>query len=99
MHVSAASWFDDHHHYDPKIDFLPLLKVSQERRIEAWITTLKDWVKLRGHDIPGAGGKPAPPIWHVRIEARLRPHEQEVLKARLATLTAAGESPQPAPAV
>jgi tetraacyldisaccharide 4'-kinase len=102
MHVSSALWFDDHHHYDPKTDFRPLLKVSAERRIEAWITTLKDWVKLRGQAIPNAApGKPAPPIWHVRIEARLRPHEQEILKARLATLNAppAGETPQPSPVV
>jgi tetraacyldisaccharide 4'-kinase len=89
MHVSAASWFDDHHHYDPKTDFQPLIKVSHDRHIEAWITTLKDWVKLQPTPIPPTPGLRAPPpIWHVRIEARLRPHEQELLKARLSTLTA-----------
>jgi len=93
MHVSAALWFDDHHHYDEQQDFRPLLKASHDRHIEAWITTLKDWVKLRGQPLPALPGlRPPPPIWHVRIEARLRPHEQELLRAQLATLT-------PAPAV
>jgi len=88
MHVALAEWFDDHHNYDASTDFADLLKSSKERNIEAWITTLKDWVKLRTQTLPKnlEGGSPAPPIWHVRIEARLSPQEQEFLRSRLATL-------------
>jgi tetraacyldisaccharide 4'-kinase len=86
MQVSLSCWFDDHHNYDVDTDFRALEKASRDRRIDAWITTLKDWVKIRGEAAPEPGGS-RPPIWHVRIESRLRPHEQELLRARLAALT------------
>jgi tetraacyldisaccharide 4'-kinase len=82
MSVSAATWFDDHHPYVLPRDLEPVAKVARHRRIEALVTTLKDWVKLRGQPLPEG----LPPIWHVRIEARLRPNEQELLRARLGVL-------------
>ncbi|MCL2648432.1 MAG: tetraacyldisaccharide 4'-kinase, partial [Phycisphaerales bacterium] len=86
MRVSVACWFDDHHVYDPAVDFLPLQKISQSRPIDAWLTTMKDWVKIREQRLPQGGGG-MPPIWHVRIESRLRPHDHELLRARLAMLS------------
>jgi tetraacyldisaccharide 4'-kinase len=82
MHVAIGCWFDDHHHYHPGDDFTSLARFSAERKLDAWVTTLKDWVKLRGQPMPAG----APPIWHVRIEARLAPHEHELLRSRLGTL-------------
>ena len=76
MEVSAACWFDDHHEYDPKSDFGRLLKLTNDRPVEAWVTTLKDFVKLRDAALPR-------PVWYVRIESRLRGHELELLRARL----------------
>ncbi len=83
MNVSAASWFDDHHNYKLPDDIAPLANLAKHRGIESLVTTLKDWVKLRGQNLP----ENTPPIWHVRIEARLRPNEQDLLRARLAVLT------------
>ncbi|HVS72467.1 MAG TPA: tetraacyldisaccharide 4'-kinase [Phycisphaerae bacterium] len=85
MHVSAAVWFDDHHHYHLPRDLAGLARAAAERRPDALVTTLKDWVKLRGKPLP-----PGLPIWHVRIEARLSTHEQELLRSRLALLTRPG---------
>ncbi len=81
MQVAMACWFDDHHNYKVPGDFKTLLAATQQRNLEAWVTTLKDWVKLQGTPVAGA-----PPVWHVRIEARLSPHETELLRAKLATL-------------
>ena len=82
MHVATGCWFADHHQYRLPGDFAGLARLSAERGLEAWVTTLKDWVKLRGRPMPAG----VPPIWHVRIEARLPAHEQELLRARLGTL-------------
>ncbi len=91
MQVSAALWLDDHHHYRLPRDLLPLTRAAATRHPDALVTTLKDWVKVRNLPLP-----PAPPVWHVRIEARLRPHEQELLRTRLALLTNA-VAPEPLP--
>jgi len=88
MQISAASWFDDHHAYRLPHDLEDLAKLAHRRNVEALITTMKDWVKLRGMPLPAN----CPPIWHVRIETRLRPHEQDLLRARLTLLT---NAPQP----
>jgi tetraacyldisaccharide 4'-kinase len=90
MMVSAATWFDDHHPYELPREMEPLGRLANERRVEALVTTLKDWVKLRGKALPPE----MPPIWHVRIEARLRTHEMELLRARLGVLVS-GESSAP----
>ena len=81
MRVAMACWFDDHHPYSVPGDFHGLLKSTAARSLDAWVTTFKDWVKLQNTPVGGA-----PPIWHVRIEARLSPHETELLRARLGTL-------------
>ncbi|MCL2641040.1 MAG: tetraacyldisaccharide 4'-kinase [Phycisphaerales bacterium] len=88
MRVSAACWFDDHHVYDPTVDFGPMRKLSQSRQIDAWLTTMKDWVKIREQVQSESQMGGEVPIWHVRIESRLRPHDHELLRAQLATLTA-----------
>jgi tetraacyldisaccharide 4'-kinase len=88
MHVVAGCWFDDHHVYRLPADFAELTKGTRERGIEAWVTTLKDWVKLRDKPMPEG----APPVWHVRIEAMLGAHEGELLRSRLATLRAREET-------
>jgi tetraacyldisaccharide 4'-kinase len=82
MNVAVGCWFDDHHRYQVSKDFEGLAKASGERKLDAWVTTMKDWVKLKGQAMPAG----APPVWHVRIEARLTEHEQELLRARLGTL-------------
>jgi tetraacyldisaccharide 4'-kinase len=82
MNVVTGCWFDDHHRYEVPGDLEGLARVSQERKLDAWVTTLKDWVKLRGKPMPAG----APPVWHVRIEARLTPHEHELLRSNLGTL-------------
>ncbi len=86
MQVVTGCWFDDHHNYqlDGGNDFEGLLRVTREKGVDAWVTTLKDWVKLRGKALP-AGVR----IWHVRIEARLEGRQQEVLRDRLAALPSA----------
>jgi tetraacyldisaccharide 4'-kinase len=81
MHVATGCWFDDHHLYKVPEDFENLARVSRERNLEAWVTTLKDWVKLNDKKVGGGV-----PIWHVRIEARLSPHEHELLRSKLGTL-------------
>ena len=82
MNVVTGCWFDDHHRYESARDFARLAQVSGERGLDAWVTTMKDWVKLRGKPMPAG----APPVWHVRIEARLTPHEHELLRSNLGTL-------------
>jgi tetraacyldisaccharide 4'-kinase len=85
MHVVTGCWFDDHHLYRLPHDFDTLRKFSRERNLEAWITTHKDWVKLKGK-IENLTDRP--PIWHVRIEASLSAHQQDLLRAKLRTLSA-----------
>ncbi len=82
MHVATGCWFNDHHNYQLPADFENLAKTSASRNLEAWVTTQKDWVKLEGKPKPPG----SPPIWHVRIEARLLPNELEILRAKLKTL-------------
>jgi tetraacyldisaccharide 4'-kinase len=84
MHVATGCWFDDHHDYRLPADFEKLQKASAGRNLAAWVTTLKDWVKLAGKPKPAG----TPPIWHVRIEAHLQPNEHELLRAKLGTLSA-----------
>lgn len=75
-HISGAYWFNDHHHYDSVADFHKLTQISQHRHIDAWVTTLKDWVKLREKTLPF-------PVYHVRIESRLDDRHREMLRERL----------------
>jgi tetraacyldisaccharide-1-P 4'-kinase len=83
--------FDDHHRYEVPADFAALTRVSQERSLEAWVTTLKDWVKLSGTELATANGATGrPPVWYVRIEARLTGHEHELLRARLVVTESPG---------
>jgi tetraacyldisaccharide 4'-kinase len=104
MEVVAGCWFDDHHRYRLPDDLDAIAKATELRHVDAWVTTLKDWVKLRNpqgvgkgrgeasgaEEVTGAEGGgmplPGPGIWHVRIEARVAPHETELLRSRLATL-------------
>jgi tetraacyldisaccharide 4'-kinase len=86
MEVVAGCWFDDHHRYHLPNDLDSIAKATEARQIEAWVTTLKDWVKLREKLNSNRGAEDWPPIWHVRIEARLSAHETELLKSRLGTL-------------
>jgi tetraacyldisaccharide 4'-kinase len=81
MEVSAACWFDDHHQYAVPHDFAALEKLTIERSPEAWVTTLKDWVKL-------APVNASAPIWHVRIECRMKGREMELLRAKLREVVA-----------
>jgi tetraacyldisaccharide 4'-kinase len=84
MHVAAGCWFDDHHQYGR--GDLDRLKASTDAKTpEAWVTTLKDWVKLR--DQLATNGNPFPPVWHVRIEAVVQGTQRELLRASLATLS------------
>ncbi|MEI8195373.1 MAG: tetraacyldisaccharide 4'-kinase, partial [Phycisphaerae bacterium] len=56
LHVSAACWFDDHHLYRPETDFTQLRQLTAERNPSAWVTTLKDLVKLESQNVaPGKG--------------------------------------------
>ncbi len=49
MNVSAASWFDRTIIIiGCRGDLVGLVNVAQQRQIESMVTTLKDWVKLRG---------------------------------------------------
>jgi len=82
LHVAAGFWFDDHHNYQLPHDFQKLLEGTKDRNLTAWVTTLKDWVKLATLRKPPG----TPPIWHVRIEARLQAHEHELLRSKLTIL-------------
>ncbi len=82
LNVAAGCWFDDHHQYAGPADFDRLSALGRERRLDAWVTTLKDWVKLRGKPMPAE----CPGVWHVRIESRLSEHELDLLRVRLRTL-------------
>ena len=48
----VGCWFGDHHHYDFQRDFAALEDVTRRRGIDIWVTTLKDFVKLRGYQGP-----------------------------------------------
>jgi tetraacyldisaccharide-1-P 4'-kinase len=74
--VSAACWFDDHHVYEPEHDFAELSALTRERGLAAWITTLKDWVKLKSRTLDM-------PIWHVRIMARIAGPAESAFHQRL----------------
>jgi tetraacyldisaccharide 4'-kinase len=89
MEVVAGCWFDDHHRYALPQDLDAIAKATEGRNVEAWVTTLKDWVKLREYvkAYGKAGGQAEWPwTWHVRIEARVASHEVELLRSCLATL-------------
>lgn len=89
LRVSAACWFDDHYPYASPEDFAPLEKLTRERSIVAWVTTLKDWAKLRGRV------KSSAPIWHIRIESKLTGRQAELFRQRLERLVrAASEGAQ-----
>ena len=79
LHVSAGCWFDDHHRYVPELDFPEMLKLTADRRPAAWVTTSKDWVKLRQFT-------PPVPLWHVRIAARITGVAGELWRQSLADL-------------
>jgi tetraacyldisaccharide 4'-kinase len=82
MHVATGFWFNDHHNYQVPQDLGKLVQATRDRSLTAWVTTQKDWVKLEKQPKPAG----TPPIWHVRIEARLQAHELELLRAKLGTL-------------
>ena len=77
--VSAACWFDDHHNYDVAADFAALARLSAQRDVAAWVTTLKDAVKLNAIKSPV-------PLWHVRIATHLDSRAAEVWRKRLAAV-------------
>ncbi len=77
--VSAGCWFDDHHQYVPELDFSEMLKLTAGRHPAAWVTTVKDWVKLRTFH-------PPVPLWHVRISARITGVSGELWRQSLADL-------------
>lgn len=79
VHVATGVWFDDHHQYELPGDFAALERLTTERGIKAWITTQKDFVKIREH-------RASVPIWHVRIETRLVGRAGEVFRRRLADI-------------
>jgi len=78
VNVSAAFWFDDHHAYTPD-DFDPLARVTAQRKLDAWITTQKDMVKLLALKTPV-------PLWSVRIDTQLPPVQLEAFRTRLIEL-------------
>ncbi len=77
MRVSAGCWFDDHHRYVPELDFPEMIKLTSERQAAAWVTTTKDWVKLRHFN-------PPVPLWQVRISARITGVAGELWRQSLA---------------
>ncbi len=77
MQVSAGCWFDDHHRYVTELDFPEMLKLTADRQAAAWVTTAKDWVKLRDFN-------PPVPLWHVRIAARITGVAGELWRQSLA---------------
>lgn len=77
--VSAGFWFDDHHHYDPPADFAAIRRGVAGRPIAAWVTTHKDWVKLRGAPAPA-------PLWHVRTQCRLEGVQAQLWRQALAAV-------------
>ncbi len=79
LQVSAGCWFDDHHRYVTERDFPEMLKLTADRRPAAWITTSKDWVKLRDFT-------PPVPLWHVCIAARITGVAGELWRQSLADL-------------
>lgn len=87
LKVSAACWFADHHNYTPA-DFAPLQTLSDQRPIDAWVTTLKDAVKLAGIPLPR-------PLWTVRIESQIHGHASEVFRDTLAHACTGPRSSQP----
>jgi tetraacyldisaccharide 4'-kinase len=84
--VSAACWFDDHHNYKLPADFAPLEKLTAEREVAAWVTTLKDFVKLKNVKTPV-------PLWHIRIHTRLEGHGEDLFRERLEKLFATKSEP------
>jgi tetraacyldisaccharide-1-P 4'-kinase len=84
MNVAAGVWFDDHHDYALPVDVAQLERLTARRAesrgpLDAWITTLKDWVKLES-------ATASLPIWHVRIASRIAPRSEEALKQTLQRL-------------
>lgn len=61
---SSGCWFDDHHNYHRDVDFQRMHELTAARSLDAWVTTVKDWVKIKDFKTPV-------PIWHVRIESRI----------------------------
>lgn len=62
--ASSGCWFDDHHHYQMDRDFQRMREITAARSLDAWVTTVKDWVKIKDLQAPV-------PVWHVRIESRI----------------------------
>ena len=100
LNVAAGVWFDDHHDYALPADFARLERLSARRAefrgpLDAWITTLKDWVKLESatSSASAATATASLPIWHVRIASRIAPRGEEVLKQTLQRLMTAGSPP------
>jgi len=89
--VSASCWFDDHHSYEVPADFQPLLNLAKGRPIDAWVTTLKDWVKLRGTVSPV-------PIYHMRIAATIPGHALDIWRDAVRKMLANHSPTPPAPA-
>ena len=60
--------------------------------IGAWVTTLKDWVKLRGR-VGDEGGEGGVPIYYVRIECQLAGRHRELFRTRLEQLCRSRQEP------
>ncbi len=77
LRLAAGFWFSDHHQYEPEREFAAIRRVAEDRHIDAWVTTHKDWVKLRSLAAPA-------PIWHVRIESRIEGVQAQLWRGALA---------------
>jgi tetraacyldisaccharide 4'-kinase len=79
LNVAAGCWFDDHHQYDSVRDVKTILETAQRHGVDAGVTTLKDWVKIKNFSFPM-------PIWHVKIESYIDGVGGELWRHALAEL-------------
>ncbi len=80
MNVARGCWYGDHHQYDASRDTARLNDIAQSCNVSALVTTLKDWVKLRGTESKL-------PIYHVRIACHVAGPEAETWKEKLVDTT------------
>jgi len=78
----AGCWFGDHHRYDFKRDFAAMEAITTRRGIDIWVTTLKDFVKLRGY-------QPPVPLVYVAIESYISGSQTQVWRDMLRAVVAA----------
>lgn len=77
MSVASGCWYADHYQYDINRDIARLNEIAESCKVSAMVTTLKDWVKLRG-------GESTIPMYHVRIASMVAGPEAEAWKEKLA---------------